>query len=85
MAFKPTYTKEDSEELLRWIDTNPTGHVDLGHGVKIKHIEYYLKNAVGTIKKQYDNPSYSGFFYDLFRVKDEYEKMSQAQDTPSEQ
>lgn len=81
MDFKKTYTKEDSDELLKWIDTNPKGSVDLGHGIKIKYIENYLKQAIGTIKTQYENPNYCGFFYDLYRVKEEYEKMNKGTST----
>ena len=38
--YKRTYTKEEAEDLVRWIEKfQPKGELDLGQGVLIKDLE----------------------------------------------
>ena len=36
--FQTEYPQEIIDELLAWIDTNPQGEIELGHGIHINDI-----------------------------------------------
>ena len=72
--FKKSYTKEEAEELLRWIDTKPTGTVDLGEGIVIKDIAYFVSQMRSIVKERYMNRAFAGQFEILCRLKEAYEK-----------
>ena len=75
--FKTTYTKEESKELLRWIDTHPTGEMDLGDGIYIKDINFFVNQMRAIVELSYQNPAFAGQMELLCRLKEAYEKREQ--------
>ena len=73
--FKTSYTQEESEELLRWIDTKPTGEIDLGEGIYIKNIAYFCSQMRSIVEKRYKHPAFAGQMEVIVRLKEAYEKM----------
>jgi len=74
MEFKTHYTKEDADELLRWFDTEPSGSCDLGNGVVVKDVSYYIQQVRKTVERKYASSKYSGMMADLFLLKEKMEK-----------
>ena len=72
--FKTSYTKEEAEELLHWMDTKPTGTLDLGEGVVIKDIAFFVSQMRDIVKEPYMNPAFAGQLEILCRLKEAYEK-----------
>lgn len=72
--FKTSYTKEESEEILRWIDTKPTGELDLGEGIYIKNIAYFVSQMRSIVENRYKNPAFAGQMEIICRLKEAYEQ-----------
>jgi hypothetical protein len=59
--YKRTYTKEEAEDLVKWIETaKPTGEIDLGQGVMIRDLEVFASQVKHIALEKYDNPTFSG-------------------------
>lgn len=60
-TYKRTYTKEEAQELIDWIDSaKPTGEIDLGDGVYIKDLEKFSKQVRHIASEKYNNPTFGG-------------------------
>ena len=60
-TYKRTYTKEEAEDLVRWIEqTNPSGEIDLGDGVFIHDLKKFSDQVKHIAKEKYNNPTFSG-------------------------
>ncbi len=59
--FKRSYTKEEAEDLIRWIDeVKPKGEINLGHGVLIKDLEKFASQVRHIAQENYSNPTFAG-------------------------
>ncbi len=59
--YKRTYTKEEADDLVRWIEqTKPSGEIDLGDGVFIRDLKKFSDQVKHIAKEKYDNPTFSG-------------------------
>ena len=59
--FKRVYTKEEAQELIKWIDeAKPKGEIDLGHGVLIKDLEKFASQVRHIAQENYSNPTFAG-------------------------
>jgi len=70
MDFKPEYTKEDADELLAWIDTKPSGRVDLGGGLLFTDVALFVQQSRYTVEHRYNQPTYAGLMDILFRLRE---------------
>ena len=74
-TFKRTYTKEEAQELIDWIDsTKPTGEIDLGQGVFISDLEKFANQIRHIAAEKYNNPTFSGQISLMMDVKERYKK-----------
>lgn len=72
MTYKPTYTKEEVEELVKWFDTHKyEKEVDLGHGIFIRDIQTALPPMRNIALAKYENRCFSGQIQLLFRIREE--------------
>ena len=68
--FKPTYSKETSEEILQWMDgCTEKGPVDLGGGIVIEDIQLFFKNMRIIVEKNYDSDFFSGQMEVIINLK----------------
>lgn len=69
--FKRTYTKEEAEELVRWIDKfKPEGELDLGHGVCIKELKVFSQQVRHVAVEKYSSPTFAGQISLMMDVRD---------------
>lgn len=73
MAFKQTYTDEEIKTLLDWMDTKPSGRVDVGQGIVVEDLARYVQNARRTIENRHENSAFGGYIDVAFRIKAKYE------------
>ncbi len=60
-TYKRTYTKEEAQELIDWIDkTHPKGEIDLGQGVFISDLEKFSTQVRHIAIEKYNNPTFGG-------------------------
>jgi hypothetical protein len=72
MDYKPTFTKEEIEDIIQWFSTHKLEQdIDLGNGVHIRELDTALKQLVHIARTRYDNRVFSGQIYMLFKIKDE--------------
>lgn len=72
--FEKKYTDEQIKELRQWIEeTKPTGSIDLGEGIKIDDIEFFLKQIKNILENRYNNSAYSGQICIAMNLKAKYE------------
>lgn len=69
MEYKAHYTQEDLQQLIAWIDTKPTGRLDLGGGIIIDDLLTFTQNARYTVATQGNTPTFSGLVETLFSAK----------------
>lgn len=69
MEYKAHYTQEDLQQLIAWIDTKPTGRLDLGGGIIIDDLLTFTQNARYTVATQGHTPTFSGLVETLFSAK----------------
>lgn len=69
MEYKPVYSAQEINELLAWIDTRPSGKLDLGSGVYIDDLLAFTQNARHTVATQGSNPIFSGLVYTLMQAR----------------
>lgn len=72
--FKTTYTKEEADELLRWMDTQPKGEMNLGDGIFIKDIAFFINQMRSIVQNRHSNPAFAGQIEILCRLKQAYEE-----------
>lgn len=70
MEYKAKYTQQDLEQLLAWIDTKPTGRLDLGGGIVVEDLLTFTQNARHTVATLGSNPNFSGLVHTLFLAKE---------------
>ena len=75
--FKTSYNEEEANELLAWIDSNPTGEMDLGEGIYIKDIAYFCKQMRAIVQNRHKNHAFAGQMEVLVRLKEAYEKKNE--------
>ena len=74
-TFKRTYTKEEAQELIKWIDaTKPKGEIDLGQGVYISDLEKFSNQIRHIAAEKYNNPTVSGQISLMMDVRERYGK-----------
>ncbi|MCH5174937.1 MAG: hypothetical protein J1F40_03530 [Prevotellaceae bacterium] len=72
MDYKPTYTKEEVDELLNWFDTHKyERELDLGHGLRISDVSATLTPMRNIALAKHDNRTFSGQIQLLFRIREE--------------
>ena len=72
MTYKPTYTKEEIDELINWFDTHKYEHeLDLGHGLYISDITKTIPPMCNIARTKYENRSFSGQIQMLFNIREE--------------
>lgn len=81
MIYKPTYTKEEVEELTNWFDTHKyENEVDLGQGILISDLRKALIPMRNIALNKYDNRTFSGQIHILFRIREELIKQGKVTD-----
>ncbi len=62
MNHRRTFTQEQIDTLLAWIDTHPThdGPIDLGHGIVVTDMDKLLTHMRPIIAERFTNPSFTG-------------------------
>ncbi|MDO5482300.1 MAG: hypothetical protein Q4F47_04600 [Bacteroidaceae bacterium] len=72
MEYKPTFTKEEIEDIIHWFATHKLEQdIDLGNGIHIRELDTALKQLTHIAKTRHDNRVFSGQIYMLFKIKDE--------------
>lgn len=71
--FKTSYTKQESEELLKFIDSEPTGEMHVADGIDIKDVALFCKQMRAIVKERYANPAFAGQIELLAKLKEAYE------------
>ena len=72
MTYKPTYTKEEVEELVNWFDTHQyANELVLAPGLNITNMKAALTQMRNIALNKYDNRSFSGQIQLLFRIREE--------------
>lgn len=72
MEYKPTYTKEEIDELTQWFETHRCEQdLDMGHGLHIRALDTTTKQLVYIARTQHTNRVFSGSIAMLFRIRDE--------------
>lgn len=77
MEYKPTYTKEEVDELVNWFTTHTyENELDMGGGIYIKDVQMAIGPMMHIAQAQYGNKTFSGQIYLLFRMRDELLKQN---------
>ena len=77
MEYKTAYKKEEIEELVNWFATHTyEKELDLGGGLYIKDLETTIPAMVHVAQTKYDNRTFSGQIYQLYRIRDELLKQN---------
>ena len=72
MKYKPTYTKEEADELVRWFETHTfEKELDMGHGLYISDIEMTLPPMLHIVRTKYDNRTFSGQIHMAYKIREE--------------
>lgn len=72
MNYKPTYTQEEVEEVVKWFETHRFEQdLDLGHGIHIRSLDTALHQFIHVARTQYANRTFSGQIQMLFNIRDE--------------
>ena len=72
MEYKPTYAKEDIDELVNWFTTHTfEKEMDMGYGIYLNDVEKAIGPLMYMARTQYENRTYSGSIHFLFRIRDE--------------
>ena len=77
--FKTQYTEEEANELLRWIDTHPSGELDLGEGIYIRDIALFTSQMRAIVQIRYKKTAFAGQLEILSRLKEAYEARAREQ------
>ena len=78
--FQTEYPQETIDELLAWIDTDPQGEIELGHGIHINDISLFAKNMRHILQTQSKNSCYAGQIETLLRAKMAWDAQQQSKD-----
>lgn len=71
MEYKPTFTKEEIDELVEWFNTHKYEQaVDLGNGISTANLVETLKPMIRIAQTKYDNRTFSGQIHVLFQIRD---------------
>ena len=74
--YKPTYTKEEVDELIKWFETHTyEKELQLVSGVHIKDLDNTLPQMLHVVRTQYENRNYSGQIHLTFKIR--YELIKQ--------
>ncbi len=77
MEYKPTYTKEEIEEVIAWFQTHQCEQdIDMGGGIHIRELSKTLEQLFHIARTQHENRVFSGQIYFLFRIRDELLKQN---------
>ena len=77
MDYKPTYTKEEVDELANWFATHTyDNELDMGHGLYISDMSKTVPAMLHIAQIKYDNRAFSGQIQVLFRIRDELIKQN---------
>ncbi|OKZ24810.1 MAG: hypothetical protein BHV77_03885 [Bacteroides sp. 43_108] len=69
--YKPTYTKEEVDELVKWFNEHEyDDEVDLGHGQYIKSVKVSVAQLSHLAQLYYANRNFSGPINMLFKIRD---------------
>ncbi len=75
--YKPTYTKEEVDELIKWFETHTyEKELQLVSGVHIKDLDNTLPQMLHVVRTQYENRNYSGQIHLTFKIRDELIKQN---------
>lgn len=72
--FQTEYPQETIDDLLAWINSHPTGEVDLGNGIHIDDVSLFANNMQHILQYQSKNPCYAGQIETLIRAKMAWER-----------
>jgi hypothetical protein len=77
MEYKPTYTKEEIDELVNWFATHTfEKEMDMGGGIYVNDVEQAIGPLIHMARTRYDNRNYSGAIHFLSRIRDELMKQN---------
>ncbi len=69
--YKPTYTKEEVEELLHWFDSNTyDNEVNIGSGQHVNDVKKCVNMLRYTAIERHNNTTFSGPISVLFTIKE---------------
>ncbi|MBP5374822.1 MAG: hypothetical protein J6Y38_00625 [Bacteroidaceae bacterium] len=77
MEYKTTYTKKEIDELVDWFTTHTfEKELDMGGGINIRDVQMAIGPLIYMAQTQYENKTFSGQIYFLFRIRDELLKQN---------
>ena len=77
MEYKPTYTKEDADELVKWFETHTYDtELDMGGGLYIADLRNTLPQMLHIVRTKYDNRTFSGQIHLTFKIREELIKQN---------
>lgn len=77
MGYKPTYTKEEVEELNNWFATHTfENELDLGGGIYIEDLRKTLPPMLHIAMNRYDSRTFSGQVHLVFKIREELIKQN---------
>ena len=78
MEYKTTYTKKEIDELVDWFTTHTfEKELDMGGGINIRDVQMAIGPLIYMAQTQYENKTFSGQIYFLFRIRDELLKQNE--------
>lgn len=77
MEYKPKYTKDEVDDLVNWFTTHTfEKELDVGGGIYIKNMQKAVESMIQIAQTKYENTTFSGQIYLLFRMRDELLKQN---------
>ncbi len=81
MDFKPRYTKEETEELVKWFENHKyENELQIDKAQYITDLKKSLKQFTHIASTQYDNPNFAGFICTLFKIREELIKQGKVKE-----
>ncbi|MCM1311327.1 MAG: hypothetical protein NC206_07200 [Bacteroides sp.] len=72
MEYKSRYTKEEAEELVKWFESHKyENELKIDKAQHITDLKKSLTQFTYIALTQYDNPNFSGFISNLFKIREE--------------
>lgn len=77
MEYKPTYTKEEVDELVQWFAAHTfENEVDLGDGIYISDLQRTLPPMLHIAQTKHDSRTFSGQICMAFKIREELIKQN---------
>ena len=71
MEYKPTFTKEEIDELISWFTTHKfEKELILDKGIVVKDLDKALPPLIHVAQTRYENRNFSGQIFMLYKIRE---------------